>query len=134
MYRAKARGTGQFEIFDRTMHADALARLQLETDMRRALEREEFRLHYQPVIELATGRMVGVKPAGGIKTSKDAIKFLVTVHEIAGEGEPLLLMHGLGSCTADWAPQIERFRHDYAVVLAALLLRKFFEAPPPENV
>ena len=36
--------------------------------------------------------------------------------EIAGEGEPLLLMHGLGSCTADWAPQIERFRHDYRVI------------------
>ncbi|MBW3629712.1 MAG: EAL domain-containing protein [Gemmatimonadetes bacterium] len=59
MYRAKARGTGQFEIFDRTMHADALARLQLETDLRRAIEREEFRLHYQPVIELKTGRAVG---------------------------------------------------------------------------
>src|SRR5690606_14446969 len=43
MYRAKARGTGQFEIFDRTMHADALARLQLETDLRRALERSELR-------------------------------------------------------------------------------------------
>jgi diguanylate cyclase (GGDEF)-like protein/PAS domain S-box-containing protein len=59
MYRAKARGTGQFEIFDRTMHADALARLQLETDIRRAMERNEFRLHYQPVIELNSGAVVG---------------------------------------------------------------------------
>ena len=59
MYRAKSRGTGQFEIFDRTMHADALARLQLETDLRRALERNEFRLHYQPVIDLTSGRVVG---------------------------------------------------------------------------
>jgi diguanylate cyclase (GGDEF)-like protein/PAS domain S-box-containing protein len=59
MYRAKARGTGLYEIFDRTMHADALARLQLETDLRRAIEREEFRLHYQPVIDLKSGAVVG---------------------------------------------------------------------------
>lgn len=36
--------------------------------------------------------------------------------EIAGEGEPLLLVHGLGSCTEDWTPQIERFRQDYRVI------------------
>ncbi len=61
MYRAKAAGKSGFVIFDEAMHQQALSRLQLETDFRLALERSEFRLHYQPIIELATGRMVGVE-------------------------------------------------------------------------
>jgi diguanylate cyclase (GGDEF)-like protein/PAS domain S-box-containing protein len=59
MHRAKARGSGRFEMFDREMHARSLARLQLETDLRRALERREFRLHYQPIVALPTGRISG---------------------------------------------------------------------------
>ena len=51
MYRAKAAGQARFEVFDRAMHAEALARLQLETDLRRALERDEFAPHYQPIVE-----------------------------------------------------------------------------------
>ncbi|HEY8166636.1 MAG TPA: EAL domain-containing protein [Gemmatimonadaceae bacterium] len=61
MYRAKAAGRARYEMFDRTMHADALHRLQLETDLRRAVERNEFRLHYQPVISLKTGRITGLE-------------------------------------------------------------------------
>ncbi len=60
MYRAKAAGTG-YEVFDRGMHAEALARLQTETDLRRAMERGEFRLVYQPLLEVATGRWTGVE-------------------------------------------------------------------------
>jgi predicted signal transduction protein with EAL and GGDEF domain len=59
MYRAKSLGSGRTQIFDREMHARALARLTLETDLRRALERREFRLHYQPIVALATGRISG---------------------------------------------------------------------------
>jgi len=59
MYRAKAAGRARYELFDRAMHTDALARLQLETDLRRAVERGEFRLHYQPVVSLRTGRVTG---------------------------------------------------------------------------
>jgi diguanylate cyclase (GGDEF)-like protein/PAS domain S-box-containing protein len=59
MYRAKARGRGQFEIFDASMHALAASRLALETDIRRALDRGEFRVHYQPLVDLADGRGVG---------------------------------------------------------------------------
>lgn len=61
MYRAKAAGRARYEMFDRTMHADALHRLQLETDLRRAVERNEFRLHYQPVVSLKTGRVTGLE-------------------------------------------------------------------------
>ncbi len=61
MYRAKGSGTSGYEVFDREMHAQAMARLQLETDLRRALTRGEFRLRYQPIISLKTGRITGVE-------------------------------------------------------------------------
>ena len=61
MYRAKAAGTGRHEVFDRAMHARALLRLQKETELRRALEREELRLYYQPIVSLRTGRIEGVE-------------------------------------------------------------------------
>ncbi len=61
MYRAKAAGKSGFVIFDEGMHQEALARLQLETDFRLAFERAEFRLHYQPIMELASGRLVGAE-------------------------------------------------------------------------
>jgi EAL domain-containing protein (putative c-di-GMP-specific phosphodiesterase class I) len=61
MYRAKASGEARFEVFDRAMHAQALTRLQLETDLRRAVDRNELELFYQPVIEMASGRMVSLE-------------------------------------------------------------------------
>jgi diguanylate cyclase (GGDEF)-like protein len=61
MYRAKASGRARFEMFDRAMHAEALARLQLENDLRHAIERGEFVLHYQPLISLEGGHVVAVE-------------------------------------------------------------------------
>jgi diguanylate cyclase (GGDEF)-like protein/PAS domain S-box-containing protein len=61
MYRAKGAGASRYEVFDRAMHAQALGRLQMETDLRRALVRGEFRLRYQPIISLARGEMTGVE-------------------------------------------------------------------------
>nr|MDQ3082720.1 EAL domain-containing protein [Gemmatimonadota bacterium] len=61
MYRAKAAGRARYEMFDRAMHTDALARLRLETELRRAVERSEFRLHYQPLVSLRTGRITGLE-------------------------------------------------------------------------
>jgi diguanylate cyclase (GGDEF)-like protein len=59
MYRAKAAGRARYEMFDRAMHTDALERLQLETDLRRAVEQGEFALHYQPVVSLRSGKVTG---------------------------------------------------------------------------
>jgi diguanylate cyclase (GGDEF)-like protein/PAS domain S-box-containing protein len=52
MYRAKAAGKARYEIFDTGMHSRAVALLRLETDLRRAVEREEFVVHYQPIVSL----------------------------------------------------------------------------------
>jgi diguanylate cyclase (GGDEF)-like protein/PAS domain S-box-containing protein len=59
MYRARALGAERHAVFDRSMHSEALRRLQLETELRRAVDRGEFRVFYQPVVELETGRTRG---------------------------------------------------------------------------
>lgn len=59
MYRAKANGKARYEMFDREMHNRAVAQLRLETDLRRAIENNEFTLEYQPIVSLKDGRMVG---------------------------------------------------------------------------
>ena len=61
MYRAKAAGKSGFVVFDEGMHAEARSRLQLETDFRLALERAEFVLHYQPIVTLDGGHLVGAE-------------------------------------------------------------------------
>ena len=59
MYRAKASGGDQCAVFDAAMHDRAVERLQLETDLRRAIERNEFRLQFQPIVALADHRVTG---------------------------------------------------------------------------
>ena len=59
MYRAKENGKGRFEMFDALMHARAVERLRLENDLRRALERGEFRVYYQPIVSLDADRVAG---------------------------------------------------------------------------
>ncbi|HEV3471326.1 MAG TPA: EAL domain-containing protein [Pyrinomonadaceae bacterium] len=59
MYRAKSRGKGRYEVFDKVMHARAVTTLRLENELRRAVEDGEFRLHYQPIVKTETGRVAG---------------------------------------------------------------------------
>jgi diguanylate cyclase (GGDEF)-like protein/PAS domain S-box-containing protein len=59
MYHAKSLGKGRYEVFDAKMRANVMARLQLETDLRHALERGEFRNFYQPIVNLASGEIAG---------------------------------------------------------------------------
>jgi diguanylate cyclase (GGDEF)-like protein/excisionase family DNA binding protein len=60
MYRAKERG-GRYELFDRAMRRRTLERLDLESDLRRALDQSEFELHYQPIVSLEQQRIVGLE-------------------------------------------------------------------------
>jgi diguanylate cyclase (GGDEF)-like protein/PAS domain S-box-containing protein len=59
MYRAKSLGKARYEVFDADMRAKVMARLQLETDLRHALERGEFRNFYQPIVNLVSGEIAG---------------------------------------------------------------------------
>ncbi|MBM3989495.1 MAG: EAL domain-containing protein [Planctomycetes bacterium] len=59
MYRAKASGRARHALFDSAMHAHAVQQLQIERDLRRAIERHEMRVHYQPIVSLATGTIGG---------------------------------------------------------------------------
>ncbi|HUR17361.1 MAG TPA: EAL domain-containing protein [Acidimicrobiales bacterium] len=59
MYTAKNSGRGRYELFRSSMHEAVVERVELEQGLQRAAERDELVLHYQPVISLATGRMVG---------------------------------------------------------------------------
>jgi EAL domain-containing protein (putative c-di-GMP-specific phosphodiesterase class I) len=59
MYRAKALGKARYEVFDTAMHKRFVTLLRLETDLRRALERQEFCVYYQPIVSLTTGYITG---------------------------------------------------------------------------
>ena len=61
MYRAKSMGPACHVVFNRGMHQFVMARLQLETDLRRALERDQLRIFYQPFIDLRTGDVAGLE-------------------------------------------------------------------------
>jgi diguanylate cyclase (GGDEF)-like protein len=85
MYRAKRSDGEHTAIFDRTMHDAAISRLNLETDLRRAIDRHEFAVYYQPVVTLDDRRIVGFEallrwdhPERGIV---DATSFLSVVQD-----------------------------------------------------
>jgi PAS domain S-box-containing protein len=92
MYRAKRGGKARCEVFDSAMQADAVKRLDLETDLRKALDLDEFRVHYQPLVSLENSQIVGfetlsrwqrpqglVMPAGFIKVA-DEIGLIIPIN------------------------------------------------------
>src|SRR5262249_30833570 len=75
MYRAKALGKSRYEVFDADMRASVMARLELETDLRRALDPGAFCNFYQPIVSLSSGEIMGFEsllrwqhPARGLLT------------------------------------------------------------------
>ncbi len=81
MYRAKSEGQGRRVFFDPAMHERAVARLHLENDLRRAVERQEFEVYFQPLVELAGGRLRGFEalvrwrhPDKGVMAPKDFLR------------------------------------------------------------
>lgn len=61
MYKAKENGKDRYEVYEEAMHVRISERLAIERDFRRALMRGELRIHYQPIVELSTGRVVGLE-------------------------------------------------------------------------
>lgn len=80
MYRAKAKGRARYQVFDEAMHQQAATQLEIETELRQALERGEFVLHYQSIVNLETNRLAGfetlvrwIHPQRGMIPPKDFI-------------------------------------------------------------
>jgi len=61
MYKAKEKGKANYQVFDPVMYYQILERLKLERDLRRAIDQDEFVIHYQPKVSLKTGGMIGVE-------------------------------------------------------------------------
>lgn len=61
LYEAKAQGKARYSIFNTEMHEQSMALLRLETELRQAIKRQEFRLHYQPIVCLKTGKLQGLE-------------------------------------------------------------------------
>ena len=81
MYRAKDLGRNRYAVFDEKMHAEVVATLELENDLRRAISRNEFLPYYQPIISLAKGNLIGFEvlarwnhPTRGLVSPSDFIQ------------------------------------------------------------
>jgi diguanylate cyclase (GGDEF)-like protein/PAS domain S-box-containing protein len=105
MYRAKRRGRGCSEIFDTSMHALATTRLRMETELRRALERHEMRIHYQPILSLETRRITGMEalvrwqhPERGLLLPEEFIPLAEEIGAIVPLGRWVLMSACAAAC------------------------------------
>jgi PAS domain S-box-containing protein len=92
MYRAKTLGKSRCEFFDQEMRTKAVKLLDLETDLRRAVDEQDFRLHYQPIVRLETGRIAGFEALVRWRRSPECLLFpdaFIGVAESAGLIVPL---------------------------------------------
>jgi EAL domain-containing protein (putative c-di-GMP-specific phosphodiesterase class I) len=94
MYRAKAAGRGGFERYDPEMHTELVQRVQLESDLRRALEAGELFLQYQPTFDLGSGQIVG---AEALARWNHPVRGLVPPTEFIPLAEASGLIRPLGS-------------------------------------
>jgi diguanylate cyclase (GGDEF)-like protein len=99
MYYAKREGRGRFVMFDQKMHAAAVERLTFESDLRAGINNDEIRAHYQPIVDIHTGRLVGFEalarwmhPKRGMVSPVDFIPMAEDTGLIVSLGSKILQM------------------------------------------
>lgn len=111
MLQAKAIGRAGFVIFDKAMHQQAMARLKMEGDLRQALERKEFRLAYQPIVQLQGGRIAGFESLLRWEHPEYGLTRPDSFLEIATE---LGLMEGIGEwCLREACQQLKVWQVEF---------------------
>jgi len=106
MYRAKRLGKARFEVFDEELHSWALARLELETGLRRAVDRGEFVVHYQPIVSLEEGTLSGFEAL--VRWRRPGCEDLVLPGEFIAEAEETGIIAPMGRQVLQAACQFAR--------------------------
>jgi predicted signal transduction protein with EAL and GGDEF domain len=119
MYWAKHTGRAHYEVFDVSMNTFAIERLGLETDLRRAIKRQEFMVHYQPKVELATGRIVGME---ALVRWQHSVHGLLTPAQFIPLAEETVLILPLGQWVLETAcRQVKVWQERYKSGLSLML-------------
>ena len=131
MHRAKASGKARHEVFVTGMRVQVMTRLQLETDLRHAIERQEFRLHYQPLISLQTGKIAGFE---ALVRWQHPIRGLVPPNDFIPVAEETDLIIPMGQwITHEACRQLrlwqEKFPRDEPLLVSVNLSGKQFSQP-----
>ncbi|HJN73526.1 MAG TPA: EAL domain-containing protein [Myxococcota bacterium] len=95
MYRAKRLGKARFEVFDEDLHCWALSRLELETGLRRAIDRGEFIVHYQPILHLGNGSLEGFEAL--VRWKRPGTEGLVLPGDFIAEAEDTGIITPMGT-------------------------------------
>jgi diguanylate cyclase (GGDEF)-like protein len=129
MYRAKARGKARYEMFDPSMDLAAIRRLQLETELRRAIDKGELRVFYQPEVEIESGQLVGME---ALVRWEHPERGLISPSAFIGVAEETGLILPIGrwvlseACrqAKEWQ---QKYRPDLALMVAVNLSGKHFQ-------
>jgi predicted signal transduction protein with EAL and GGDEF domain len=137
MYRAKGAGRARYQIFNQAMHEQASVRLQLETEIRRAVERGEFRMFYQPIIEIQSGKTIGFEslvrwqhPERGIVSPDDFIPIAEETGQIIPLGEWVLRE----SCRQFREWQSEKIADENLTISVNLSCKQFMQSDLVERI
>ncbi|CAN5552286.1 hypothetical protein BH10ACI2_BH10ACI2_20020 [soil metagenome] len=116
MYRAKESGKARYEIFDREMHVRNMNLLQVETDLRHAVERNEFEVLYQPIVDLSTGQ---AQEFEALIRWRHPVHGLVSPNEFVGVAEETGLIIHIGKWILDEScRQVAEWERKFGVPLS----------------